>query len=230
MPTATTNYPDHVIAALKAELQKPLESKYKLVYLVIKLRNLIDGHKTPPDYTALQLFLSWPTHSELNKGWAQKPLDYFHANCETLLGWQAPTEAQLEEAQRLFSFADAHAQLLELIRSTGLARYSRLFQPSGWSEFMKRYVEEVSTTPLVIRAAPSAASANCAAKFGADSCAKRVTISIDKHEVLPEGGSILRILWSFKLKNGLVKAVVGAIHFKPDFEFRGGRGHVPPNI
>ncbi len=34
-------YPVHVIDELKAEFQKPLETKYQLAYLASRLRNLI---------------------------------------------------------------------------------------------------------------------------------------------------------------------------------------------
>ena len=168
-------YPEHVLEELKAELQKPIESKYQLVYLVVRIRSLIDDHhKAPPDYAALKSFLSWPVHGKMHIGWAQTPLDYFPANCETLLGWKAATAEQDEEFARILAFSDAYDQL----RVARLGVYSRLFQPSGWEEFMKFYLQALSSTPLVIAAKHTTARAACAARFGANACLEGVTVAM----------------------------------------------------
>lgn len=222
-------YPEQVVADLKEELQKPIESKYQLVYLAVRIRSLIDDHRPPPDYAALKSFLSWPVHGKLHMGWAQKPLEYFHANCETLLGWKTASSEQEAQLKRILSFKDAYEQLLDLLRDSTVGPYSRLFQPSGWQEFMMFYLQAIGTTPLVIDAKPSGASRHCAAQFGEDACLERVTVAKRRHEALPGGGSELRISWGFKLKNGMTKVLVGGIHFAPDDVFLGGRRYVPPN-
>ena len=123
---------------------------------------------------------------------------------------------------------EAFAQLLDVLRNTRLARHSRLFQPSGWAEFLKYYVKAVKISALTIKAKKSAAALPYA-NVSPNDCAEQVTISIDKISRSPTGGSSMGVIWRFTTKGGAIKELLGGLEFERDEEFRGGRQFIAPN-
>lgn len=139
-----------IIAKMRDELDKGVDSEVQVVYLMAAIRKLIERDGCDAPFGALPFHCNWVLHSKLDQSAAVKLLLKFDA----IVGAEERQDYALVQTlwQEVETFTDGNrlrAQLQAFLNKYGLPE--NLCTDDGkWQEFFKEYAAVVSDIPLQV--------------------------------------------------------------------------------
>jgi len=131
-----------IISKLYRELSKPVTEEIQVVYILSRIRKILEGDKNPPKFDALLFYCNWAMHVHINR---TKAIDAL------LQDIQNATDGS---DQTFTAFIPFHDNFRQFLNDYGLMTtiYDR---QASLVLFNSLLVRIYSDTPLIIKSTPS---------------------------------------------------------------------------
>lgn len=182
-----------ILKKLEPLLNKGISSEIEVVYLMSRLRMLLEQQQVEEQYKYLRFHCDWTLHSKLDRKAAQEILSRFDAaNLHLKEGMElnqlpAPLQGEIDNISKMKYFEKELSEFLRANRLPGIDAA----RPDGWIHFEHIYVKVVEDCPLVI-------SLKNATSAGIES----VTVSCVLANKKMGDHMMFQVIWTILDKNG----------------------------
>jgi len=139
-----------IIRKLRAELERGISSESQVVYVLVKIRRLLDLDKdqgATATYSTLRLYCNWALHIKLSYSQARKIVtmaDSFYPKLER----GELTEQEKNEFRSVFSLTAFRGELNRFLTDKHLPA----FCDAEWNSFLACFLNTIEDCPLVCKA------------------------------------------------------------------------------
>jgi hypothetical protein len=138
---------DQILAKIRTELERGIKSESQAVYLLVEIRKLLDRDRqgTQP-YNSLRLYADWVVHVCLEGKQAQEIVKKADAFFLKLTKGTHSDKERIEFA-RISEFETFRDEINQFLH----AKHIPPFSDSGWSSFLRAFLNVIEDCPLICR-------------------------------------------------------------------------------
>ena len=137
---------DDILQKLRAELERGISTEPQIVYLMVKIRKLLDLDRPHSAvYSTLRLYCDWCVHVELCGARAQEIVRKMDALYPDMLGGTLSTEGK-SYLRDIFAFSKFHDELDQFLRYRCLPTLSE----TQWHSFLTGFLNAVEDCSLKV--------------------------------------------------------------------------------
>jgi hypothetical protein len=135
---------DHIVAKIRAEMERGIKSECQAVYLLVEIRKLLDRDQSSAQrYKSLRLFGNWVVHVRLDNDQAQEIVRRADAFYVKLVNGTLSHE-EITDFARILEFNKFRDELSQFLQTKRL----RPFSDVEWNLFLTCYLQVIEDCPL----------------------------------------------------------------------------------
>jgi hypothetical protein len=146
---------DELLDKLRAQLDAGITTEPEVLFVLIKIRKLLETRTTGPKSPTLKFFCDWALHTSLDRGGALNIIMQFDKVMEPYLaGDMDAFNASIEKHINDLLTAERFRNELQRFLSFHGLPYRLTSEQSSWQDFVDKYLSSVADSPLEIKPLP----------------------------------------------------------------------------